>query len=645
MLNSDALNQLSQLKQDIRASKDFAEGIIRGTKGRYGFVVLDDGREAFLDPDQMQRVFPGDRVEVSVTKNEKDQFEATLEKLIATELKEFVGSYLQKGKGHFVVPDVPFFNRWVFIAPKHRKNAKDGDFLRASITRHPFEDGKGQAKVLAVIGTPKDAFIERSYIINKFQRQDQFAPALIDAATAIAETPLSEEPQRQDLTELPLVTIDSESTVDMDDALFAETTATGWRLVAAIADPTSGIDADSTLFKDAELRGQTLYFPGKSAPMMPPALAHETYSLLAKQQRPALCVELAINKTGSVESCQFMLATIESKAKLSYDAVSELIDTGTAQVEIEPEIQQSLLALKAMADARLDYRKQNALVMEERPDYDYQVNETGKIVEILRHDRNSAQKIVEEAMLACNQSAGKYFAENNLPALFSTHLGFREDRVQQVQNLIKEALGDLPETLNELHTYRDLINRLQTQPELARFLSALKRQLSPSQLSTEEKPHLGLGFEQYANITSPIRRFNDLYNHLLIKSQLTGDAFKPIDETRLEQLRETISQGRSASRQLEQWLVCQYAQSLIGQEVDAQIAMVNSQGIGARVAASGVETFVQLRDRKNKEQKIEFSPEKLLLTVDGREFVLDTPIKIKITSVDLEQRQVIAALA
>ena len=163
MLNSNALEQLSQLKQEIRANKDFAQGVVRGSKGRFGFVILDDEREAFLNPDQMQKVFPGDRVEVSLSKNEKDQYEATLEKLISSELKEFVGSYLDRGKAHFVVPDVHMLSRWIFLPPKNRSGAKAGDLIRCKITRHPFQDGKSQAKVIAIIGPCYRALLETPF--------------------------------------------------------------------------------------------------------------------------------------------------------------------------------------------------------------------------------------------------------------------------------------------------------------------------------------------------------------------------------------------------------------------------------------------------------------------------------------------------
>ena len=140
MFNKDTLQQLSELKTTIRSQRELFQGTIRTTPKRFGFVKLDDGREAFVDPEQMLRVLPDDRVEVEVTTNKKNQLEARLEKLISSSLSEFVGQYVRKGSGHFVEPDLPQFNRWVFIPPQERTNCAEGDFVHCEVIRHPFNN-------------------------------------------------------------------------------------------------------------------------------------------------------------------------------------------------------------------------------------------------------------------------------------------------------------------------------------------------------------------------------------------------------------------------------------------------------------------------------------------------------------------------
>ena len=166
MLDKNALSQLQGLKEKIEADKEYAEGTVKATRSRFGFVVLDDTREIFLPPDGMQRVLPGDRVAIIIKpvpakdKSGKSQSAGELEKLIATSTDTFVGEVVQKGKAFFVAPDVPdlmHFTRWLFIAPNARLGAKAGDLVQCQLQRHPFSDGKPSVKVLrsfGPIGTP-----------------------------------------------------------------------------------------------------------------------------------------------------------------------------------------------------------------------------------------------------------------------------------------------------------------------------------------------------------------------------------------------------------------------------------------------------------------------------------------------------------
>ncbi|MEC8427376.1 MAG: RNAse R, partial [Pseudomonadota bacterium] len=159
MLDASSLQQLTQLKTAIRSEKDLAEGTVRGTQGRFGFVVLDDGREAFLAPDEMAKVLPGDRVEVSLKGNDdpkSNKLDAELEKLIKSEKRTLVGRYIVRGKGHFFAVDMPQLSRWIFIPPKSRGKAKEGDYLQGRILKHPFEDGKGLARIDAILGSDKE---------------------------------------------------------------------------------------------------------------------------------------------------------------------------------------------------------------------------------------------------------------------------------------------------------------------------------------------------------------------------------------------------------------------------------------------------------------------------------------------------------
>ena len=648
MLKNDALQQLTQLKASIRAQKDIAQGVVRGTQGRFGFVMLDDGREAFLNPDTMQRVFPGDRVEVNVVTNTKGKPEAELEKLISSEFKTFTGRYLVRGKGHFIAIDYPQLNRWIFLPPKSRNGAKEGDFVAARLTRHPFHnEGKGQARIEKRIGVHTDAGIERRYIIARHKLPDHWSQAAQAQLAALEADAPGDDRQRRDFSELPFVTIDAATTRDMDDALHIEPAGEGWQLSVAIADPTALVARGSAIDSIARLRANTVYLTGGAVTMLPEQLCHETVSLVAGEQRAALVCRLTLGAGGEVSGFEFIPGIIRSRQKLSYAQVAAYLEqpNGTA---IDADVGEVLTRLAQFSRTRCQYRAEHALIMDERPDYELILNEQQKIERIDRHERTVAHRIVEEAMLATNCCAGELLAQHRL-GLFSTHAGFREERLADVQLLLEENdCGDLAGDIGNPAGYRAVITRLQQAGDNGTaVLSTLKRMLQPSQLSLQPGPHCGLGFTHYATVTSPIRRYQDYFNHLVIKHIIAGQPAPSLSEDELENIRQQLTTGRLACRQLDQWLTCQYLQQRRQTAGDAaytgRIVLLNSQGMGIRLDDTGIEGFVAFNNSKKKnaaKTKLSFDQRRLTLSVDGVVYRLDQPVTVKVTAIDMDKRQI-----
>lgn len=647
MFNKDTLQQLSQLKTTIRSQRELFQGTIRTTPKRFGFVKLDDGREAFVDPEQMLRVLPDDRVEVEVVTNKKNQLEARLEKLISSSLTEFVGQYVRKGSGHFVEPDLPQFNRWLFIPPQERTNCAEGDLVHCEVIRHPFtNEGKAQVRVVRRIGKAEDPGIESRYIATKYRLPNEWTPAAQEQASSINWSPLNRDEQQEDLTDIPFVTIDAENTRDMDDAVYIEANENGWLLITAIADPTRHIEPDSPLGQAARERANTVYLLGQSISMLPVELAHDTYSLVPEQIRPALICRMQISSAGDIENYSFGEALIRSRHKLSYQNVCALLENSedSQSSEIPETIHPMLRLLHQFALTRIEHRLQHALVMEERADYFYSLNDQKKIERIEKRERNIAHRMIEEAMLVTNICAGELFQQHPGYGIFSTHIGFRKERLADALNLITEDRPDLvPGDLTQLDNFQQLFKELRQNPDNNEknpsLLAILQRMLQSGALSFEPIPHFGLGFNTYATITSPIRRYNDFYNHLAIKNILHKQPAPGASIELITHLQEQLAQGRQACKQLELWLVSQYLSNHIGSVHSGTIALVNSFGIGVRMDDIGAEGFVMLAD-KEANIKPAFDSRRFTLKLDGKTYQLDQPVAVIITAVDVEKRRV-----
>ena len=647
MLNKDALQQLAQLKSDIVAQKDVAQGHVRTTTKRFGFILLDDGREAFIDPEQMLRVLPDDRLEVEISTNAKGQFEAKLVKLLKPGLDEFVGRYVSKGNNFFVEPDYTNFNRWLFIPPQERKGLSEGDLLHCQIARHPFgAEGKAQVRVIKRLGNIAEPGIESRYAIARFQLANEWTQPAQNQASSINWSPLVFENQEEDLTQLPFITIDSETTRDMDDAICISARDDGWELLSAIADPTKHIEFDSPLEQAARERASTHYLLGQILTMLPVDLSQDTYSLVAEQKRGVLLCRMHITRDGQIKQFNFVQGFIRSRQKLSYQGVFEALSGSDTAPVFAEEIRSQLDMLRDFAQARAQYRLQHALVMEEKPDYQFVLNEQKKIERVEKRDRNIAHRIVEEAMLATNICAGELFVQHPGYGIFSSHIGFRPERINDALSLLQEdrpdlVPGDLTQLPEFLKLFRELRLNAEQNPANAPLHSLLQRQLQAGALSFEPIPHFGLGFNAYAMVTSPIRRYNDFFNHLAIKRILAGA--EPIKlasaQAFVEQLQTQLNNGRQACRYVESWLGCQFASQQIGSIHSATIGLVNSIGIGVRLDDWGIEGFVTLAARDS-EVKAQFDSRRLSISLEGKTYRLDEQVQVLIDEVDIDKRRI-----
>ncbi len=640
MLDPNALAQLNALKTEIQASKDYAEGIVAATSGRFGFVRTDDGRDVFLSPEKMDRLLPGDRVKVSVTENDKGKLEGELESLLNSDIKKFVGQYRVKGAGHFAVPSGPQFNRWIFIPPSQRKGAKEGDYVVVKMSRHPWKDGKAQANVVFRIGQPSDPFIEHKYTKAKYElnyRSTDGHQKHTDTIQAQFEKGEFGD-KREDLRALPFCTIDAATTLDMDDALAIEKTDTGYRLHVAIADPGFAIAPDSPLGTQARTCGQSVYLLGGTVPMLPVALAHHAFSLEAGKDKPALVFSLEINQEGQVTDSQFRKALIQSRHKLSYDVVAALIENNeTADLDEDTQAQLHLLA--EASQCLRNHREQHGLVSDDHGDYEYQLDERGHIVSIDLRTRNAAQQIVEEAMIATNIAAGAQLQANGC-GLHTVHQGFREDRIGEVRALLKEE-GIEAEDINSLEGHIALMRTLQQDEQKQRLIPALRRMMQPSELSPSAGPHLGMGLPNYATITSPIRRFADLFNHWCLSAIANGEDAPKLDEATLQTLNETLRNGRQADRELQQWLLCLHTEKLAGTLAKGKVRIVTQQGFGVKIHDTGIEGFV-LFPKKTEKQ---FDAKRMTLTVADTTYFIGQELEIKIGAVDHDKRRIAFELA
>ena len=633
MLNQDALSQLRDLKSQIEAEKERAEAVVKGTQSRYGFAVLDDGREIFIPPDEMLKVFPDDRIQVCIRPTRDNKTIADVEKLIDSPLGEFTGRCVRKGKAIFVEPDLAQLNRWLFIPPHARNGVKEGDYLRCAILRHPIRDGKPQAKVLTIIGNEQTPGIENLYSMAKYALAAQWSDACgKEVEQLLADCRPMEQERRRDLTDLEFISIDTVKTQDIDDALYAEISSDGWTLFVAIADPTAYIPRDSALHRDIAARGTTVYFHGDVLPMMPEQLAQDTCALSEGCDRPALVCKIAVSDSGEVGDFEFIEATVRSRAKLSYYGVDRYLNGHADDLMSHAT---PLEALYQVFRALRGHRETHGLVMEERREFRWILNDDKRIDTIEPYEKLLSQKLVEECMVAANRCAALFLQRGAANGPFVTHPGIRADRLEEARQFLAMHAPEVAETDPTTVTgYRDIMRCLARGDHPLPLRSMINRLLTRAELSASPGPHMGMALEVYTNCTSPLRKYVDFLVHLQIKALLHGDQATQVSTTLLERLAQRLANTRQATLEAERWLAGKYLARLAAEgerTFKATVSHINSSGFNVRLDDNGLEGFVDLRKDP---EKFSYDKWTASLTSTTRRFQLEQAVELRFREVD-----------
>lgn len=553
---------LAQLKQQIHDSKEQVEGVVKSTDKAYGFLECDK-KNYFIAPPSMKKVMHGDKIKATIEK-QGDKEQAEPEALIEPMLTRFIAKVrFNKDNKLQVLVDHPSINQPIGAqqAKSVKEELQEGDWVVANLKTHPLRD---------------DRFFYAT--INQFicRADDEFAPWWVTLARheqsrypaqGVEHYEMLDQKTRENLTALHFVTIDSESTMDMDDALYIEpitqnSVQTGWKLVVAIADPTAYIALDCQIEQEAKQRCFTNYLPGFNIPMLPRELSDELCSLIANETRPALVCYIETDLAGNITAKpHFVSAYVQSKAKLVYNNVSDYLDqTQNVWQPETPEIAQQIHWLHQFTKARIQWRKTHSLLFKEKPDYAFVLAENGKVQEIKAEYRRIANQIVEEAMIIANICAAQFLHEQAKTGIFNTHSGFDKKYLENAHNFLMANLAneqnqaELAErysvenlaTLNGYCQMRHDIDHLESDYVALR----LRRYLTFSEFKSELAPHFGLGLEGYATWTSPIRKYSDMVNHRLIKAVLAKQPCEKPQNEVLARLQEARRQNRLVERDI-----------------------------------------------------------------------------------------------
>lgn len=633
---------LAQLKQQLHTQTPRVEGVVKGTEKGFGFLEVDGQKSYFIPPPQMKKVMHGDRI-IATLHTDKDREIAEPETLVEPFLSRFVGRVQRKDDRLSIVPDHPLLRDAIQCRPDREltHDFQNGDWAVAEMRRHPLKGDRAfNADLTAFITNGEDHFVPWWVTLARHNLERE-APVMVESTLPDCDL------AREDLTALHFVTIDSNSTEDMDDALYVEDNGDGSLLLTiAIADPTAYVDENSELDLIARKRAFTNYLPGFNIPMLPRHLSDNLCSLRPNERRPVLVCRVTIAADGALgDDIRFSSAWVESKAKLVYDEVSDWLDGNMGWQPPDADIAEQILLLKRVCEARSNWRQKHALVFKDRPDYRFLLGEKGEVLDIIVEHRRIANRIVEECMIAANVCAAIALCDNLGFGIYNVHTGFDPALVEQAATVLQaNGVEADPQALLTLPGFCELRRHLDALP--TQFLdSRIRRFQTFAEISTVPGPHFGLGLEAYATWTSPIRKYGDMVNHRLLKAIITGQqAEKPQDEITV-QLAERRRLNRMAERDVGDWLYARYLQPQAGTDTrfPAEIIDVTRGGLRVRLLDNGAVAFIPAPFIHAVRDEMVCSQETGTVQIKGETvYSQSDKIEVRIAEVRMETRNVVA---
>ncbi|WP_318356662.1 exoribonuclease II [Enterobacter sp.] len=633
---------LAQLKQQLHSQTPRAEGVVKGTEKGFGFLEVDGQKSYFIPPPQMKKVMHGDRI-VAVIHSDKDRESAEPEELVEAFLTRFVGRVQGKNDRLSIVPDHPLLKDAIpcRAARGVEHDFKEGDWAVAEMRRHPLKGDRGfYAEMTQFITFGDDHFVPWWVTLARHNLEKE-------APNGAATEMLNEDLERVDLTALDFVTIDSASTEDMDDALYAQELTDGkLQLTVAIADPTAWIAQDSPLDNIAKVRAFTNYLPGFNIPMLPRELSDDLCSLRANELRPALACRMTISADGTIEdNIEFFAATIQSKAKLVYDEVSDWLEGTGSWTPESDAIAAQIRLLHRICLARSEWRTTHALVFKDRPDYRFVLGEKGEVLDIVAESRRIANRIVEESMIAANICAARVLRDKLGFGIYNIHMGFDPANGEALAALLKtHGMHVDAEEVLTLEGFCKLRRELDAQP--SGFLdSRIRRFQSYAEISTAPGPHFGLGLEAYATWTSPIRKYGDMINHRLLKAIVKNESIaRPADDI-TQQMAERRRLNRMAERDVGDWLYARFLKDKAGTDTRfaAEIIDISRGGMRVRLIDNGAVAFIPAPFLHAVRDELVCSQESGTVQIKGETvYKVTDVIDVTIAEVRMETRSVIA---
>lgn len=528
-LISEGQVSMSENGRYIAAASDTLTGTFTGNARGFGFVTVE-GRDSdvFISEDYTMDALNGDTVKVKIINEASGgkRAEGMIVEVITRANTEIVGTFQKSKNFGFVIPDNMKFSKDIFVSKERSKGAVTGHKVVVKLTSFGGKNKNPEGIVTEILGHVNDPGTDIISIVKAFGLPVEYPAEVLKQVEGIGDkVAVSDYDGRRDLRHLQTVTIDGEDAKDLDDAITLEKKGSSYILGVHIADVSHYVTEGSPLDKEALKRGTSVYLVDRVIPMLPHKLSNGICSLNQGEDRLALSCIMEINEKGVIVGHEIVETVINVDRRMTYTVVNAVITEQNPELmETYKDFVPMFMLMKEVSEILRSKRRQRGGIDFDFPESKIELNDQGFPVDVHPYDRNPATKLIEDFMLAANETIAEDFFWQELPFLYRTHETPDMERIQKLAAMIAKFGFYIKLGQDEVHPkeFQKLLGKIADTPQEAMISRLALRSMKQAKYTTENIGHFGLAVKYYCHFTSPIRRYPDLQIHRIIKENLKG---------------------------------------------------------------------------------------------------------------------------
>ncbi len=545
------------LASDIK----IVRGRFENTHFGYGFLVTPKG-DYFIPRRFKKDAMHGDLVEAIVFKGR----EGKIIRVVERKRKKVTGFFVWERKMPVVIPVERKLHE-IEVKKIPMQPIRQGDLVEAQLA------GK-KCVITDVIGDPDEPGNDVRAILTHYEVPVEFPELEIKEA--------EEKLERKDLRGEITFTIDGETAKDFDDAVSIKKTKGGYIIGIHIADVSHYVLKDTPLDAEAQMRGNSIYFPELAIPMLPPMLSENLSSLRPDEDRYTMTVEISINRAGEIRGYRIFPSIIRSRERMTYTKVWRILQGDKKLRKRYAQIVPKIELMAEAAELLLVQRRRKGSIDFDLPEPSFLYTQDGVLLDIMPAERNFAHQIIEEFMLAANEVVARYLTKRGYPTIYRIHEPPEMRKIESLKKILQVFGYELDIEEPEAKALQKVLELVEGKTEEKLINLLILRSMKLAKYSPDPVGHFALAKEHYLHFTSPIRRYPDLVVHRTLKAALAKQP-PPYDEKQLEKIAAHSSMTERRADQMEaeiiQWRTTRFLQDKIGEKFQGTIVGVSNDGL------------------------------------------------------------------